>query len=286
MNAVRSEPRCWAALLREGAARLEAAGVPGAAGDARRLLAHAAGVDPGRLILLLPEDCSPEGAREFDRLIARRTLREPVSHLIGRREFFGRSFEVGPTVLDPRPETETLVVQALGADFETVLDLGTGTGCILLTLLCERRHARGTGIDLSGDALAVAERNAATLKLTSRTDLGISDWFDDVEGRFDLIVSNPPYIATSQMAALAPELRRFEPRVALEGGEDGLDAYRIIVTGAATHLSPGGRLMVEIGPTQGHAVAALFEQQGARDIHVYADLDGRDRVVTGRWSGC
>jgi len=265
--------------------RLAAAGIDSAPAEARRIMAAALQAPADRLSLMRTEPLPPEAEDRLAGLAARRCAREPLAQILGQRAFFRHEFRVTADVLDPRPETETLVEAALGAPFSRVLDLGTGSGCILLSLLAARSDARGLGTDISEPALAVARGNARALGLDGRARWQRADWFAGLAGGFDLIVSNPPYIATSQMTALAPELRRFEPRVALEGGEDGLDAYRIIVTGAAAHLSPGGRLMVEIGPTQGHAVAALFEQQGARDIHVHPDLDGRDRAVTGRWSG-
>ncbi|SDY08950.1 peptide chain release factor N(5)-glutamine methyltransferase [Citreimonas salinaria] len=269
-------------LLAEATARLQAAGVPDAARDARRLLAHALGVAQGRLTLVLGDPVTADGAARFDALVARRSAREPVSHLTGTRTFWGRDFIVTPDVLDPRPETETLVAAALQAPFARVLDLGTGSGCILLTLLAERPVARGAGCDLSEAALAVAARNREALGLGDRATLRAGDWFAALEAgtaRFDLIVSNPPYIAASEMPALAPETRDHEPRGALTDEGDGLAAYRTIAAGAGAWLVPGGRLMVEIGPTQAGAVAALFGGAGLADVAVLPDMDGRDRVV-------
>ncbi|MHC0052691.1 peptide chain release factor N(5)-glutamine methyltransferase [Actibacterium sp. D379-3] len=261
-------------------ARLRAAGIADAPRDARRLLAHAMGVAADRLTLVLPDPLTPQAETAFEAAIARRAAREPVSHITGRRVFFGRDFHVGPAVLDPRPETETLIELALAAPFSRVLDLGTGSGCILLTLLAERPGATGLGVDLSPAALAVARGNAARLGLVGA--FALSDWFSAVTGRFDLIVSNPPYIAADEMAALSPELGH-EPEMALTPGGDGLDAYRAIAAGAPAHLAPGGRLLVEIGPTQAHAVSALFARAGLENISTHPDLDGRDRVVAATW---
>ncbi|WP_323020183.1 peptide chain release factor N(5)-glutamine methyltransferase [Pararhodobacter sp.] len=272
-------------ILREALAqavqRLDAAGIADAPRDARLLLAHALGIAPDRLTLVLRD---PAGAEQavFGEAIARRAAREPVSHITGRRLFWGRAFHVTADVLDPRPETETLIAEALGAPFTRLLDLGTGSGAILLTLLAERPAARGLGCDLSPAALAVAEGNAATLGLSGRAEFRQGDWFGPVEGRFDLIVSNPPYIAEAEMAGLAPEVLR-EPRMALTPGGDGLDAYRAIARGAGAHLTPGGRLMVEIGPTQGAAVAGLMAAAGLQGIALHPDFDGRDRVVSAHW---
>ena len=272
-----------AEALRAGAARLAAAGIEGAAGDARVLLCHASGIAPGRLTLHLQDALAPEAERRFADALAARAARQPVAQITGQRLFWGRAFRVTPDVLDPRPETEVLVAAALEAPFERVLDLGTGSGAILLSLLADRPMARGIGIDLSPAALAVARANATALGLAARADLRQSDWFAGVaETEFDLIVSNPPYIADDEMAGLAPEVRDWEPRLALTPGGDGLDAYRHIAARAAGHLVPGGRLMVEIGPTQGPAVAGLFQAAGLRDVQVRPDLDGRDRVVIAR----
>ncbi|MGB8621991.1 MAG: peptide chain release factor N(5)-glutamine methyltransferase, partial [Paracoccaceae bacterium] len=231
-----------------------------------------------RLTLVLPEPLAPDAQARFDSMIARRTGREPVSHITGTRAFYGRDFRVTAAVLDPRPDTETLIDHVLAGCFSSVLDLGTGSGCILLTLLAERPGATGLGVDLSDAALCVARENAARLGVTTAEFIG-SDWFDAVKGRFDLIVANPPYIAAAEMSDLAPEVRDWEPRMALCPGDDGLSAYRSILSGATAHLAPGGRVLVEIGASQGQAVAGLFRQAGLDNIAVHADLGGKDRVV-------
>lgn len=262
---------------------LAAAGVPDAARDARRLLAHAIGTAPGRLTLVLPEPLSAEARLAFDRLVTRRAAREPVSHLTGVRAFYGRDFIVTGDVLDPRPETETLIEAALAEPFADVLDLGTGSGCILLTLLAEDSRARGLGVDISPAACRVALRNARALGVDARTQLRVSDWTSDVTGSFDLIVANPPYIAREEMPDLAPEVRDWEPRMALTDEGDGLGAYRVIMSSAPAFLRPGGRLIVEIGPSQASAVRTLAEAAGLSGVAVIADLDGRDRVIVAHW---
>ena len=198
----------------------------------------------------------------------------------GRRLFWGQSFRVTRDTLDPRPETETLVAEALKEPFLKMLDLGTGTGCILLSCLKGMPMARGVGTDLSAAALAVAMANARDLGLDGRAVFLQSDWFSAVPGTFDLIVSNPPYIAADEMAGLAPEVRDWEPHLALTPGGDGLEPYRIIAREAPSHLVEGGRLLVEIGPTQAAAVSELFAEQGLQNIRVLPDMDGRDRVVS------
>lgn len=267
------------AALRAAILRLAGAGIDEPARDARRLLAHALHLEPDRLTLHLQDLLDPEAAARFEAALAAREARQPVSQITGTRLFWGRSFRVTRDVLDPRPETETLIETALEAPFATVLDLGTGSGAILLTLLAERPAARGLGTDLSPEALAVAESNAQALGLAGRAQFQTADWFAGIEGQFDLIVSNPPYIAEAEMAGLSPEVRDWEPHLALTPGGDGLDAYRAIAAAAPAHLSPGGRLLVEIGPTQGPAVSALFAAEGLSGLRVEADLDGRDRVV-------
>ncbi|TNC73375.1 peptide chain release factor N(5)-glutamine methyltransferase [Rubellimicrobium roseum] len=267
-----------AEALARGVRQLREAGVPDAAADARRLLAHAMGVAPGRLTLVLPEVISPAMAESYDSILAQRITRRPVSHLLGTRLFWGREFVVTPDVLDPRPETEILVAAALEEPFGRVLDLGTGSGCILLSLLADRPEATGVGLDLSPAALEVARTNAARLGVADRVQLRPSDWFAAAEGRFDLIVSNPPYIALNEMPDLEPEVRDWEPRLALTDEADGLDAYRAILSGVGPYLASGGRLAVEHGPTQASAIAALGTAQGLGRPEIRRDFDGRDRV--------
>ncbi len=270
------------AALSAGAARLAGAGIDGAGGDARRLMAHALGVAVDRLILHTGDALSPGAASRFDDALSRRLARQPVAQIVGERMFWGRRFAVTPDVLDPRPETEVLVHLALAEPFDRVLDLGTGSGCILVSLLAERPDARGVGSDLSVAALEVAGVNAAAHGVDARLILTPSDWFADLGGTYDLIVSNPPYIAASEMPALDPEVRDWEPRGALTDEGDGLAAYRAIAAGAVAHLALAGRLLVEIGPTQAAAVVALFRGAGLTQVAVHPDMDGRDRVVSAR----
>nr|WP_010396833.1 peptide chain release factor N(5)-glutamine methyltransferase [Paracoccus sp. TRP] len=269
-----------AEALRQGARRLAAAGVPGAADDARLLLAHILDVPRHRLTGALAAPLPSEMLRRFDAVIAARAERQPVSQILGRRAFWKHEFRVTRDTLDPRPETETLVEAALAEPFSSVLDLGTGTGAILISLLAERPGVRGTGTDISAKALEVAKENA--YKMNVSANFLESDWFMAITETFDLIVSNPPYIALDEMGDLVPEVQKWEPRQALTDEADGLTAYRAIAAGAPAHLSPGGRLMVEIGPTQGAAVAGLMRAAGLIDVRILPDLDGRDRVVCAR----
>jgi release factor glutamine methyltransferase len=262
-----------------GIKTLKEAGVEGAPRDARRLMSFALDIVPDRLTLHLHDPIPADASARFDAAIAARAARHPVSHITGVRAFWGREFRVTKDTLDPRPETEILIDAALQDPFETVLDLGLGTGCILLTLLAERPSARGVGGDISAAALRVASENAARFGLVERADLRLSDWFEDITGQFDLITSNPPYIAQDEMAALSPEVRLHEPHLALTPGGDGLGPYRIIAAQAALYLRPQGRVLVEIGPTQGQAVSEFFRTAGFADVSVLHDFDGRDRVV-------
>ena len=249
--------------------------------DARVLAADVAGVAPGRMTLLAPEEASADALRRFDDHVAARAGGLPVARVIGRAAFWGRDFAVDAHVLVPRPETETLIAAALDADWRTLVDLGTGSGCIAVTLLAERPAASGHAVDLSAAALAVAARNAAAHGVAARFTSAASDWWAAVDGRFDLIASNPPYVAAGEMAGLSREVLA-EPRLALTPGGDGLDAYRAIAPGVADHLSPGGTCLLEIGPSQAAAVSDLLRDAGARHVDVLRDMDGRDRVVRGR----
>lgn len=253
------------ALLREGAAILADAGI----------------ADAGREARLISRALKPEDAAAFLALIKQRAARVPLSHLLGYRDFYEHRFVVSADVLDPRPDTETLIVAALEEPFTRVLDLGTGSGCVLLSLLAAQHAAKGVGTDISDAALGVATQNRTQLGLQDRAALLRSDWFEAVDGTFDLIVSNPPYIAAAEMDNLQPEVRLHEPRMALTDEADGLSCYRKISAEAATYLKPNGRLMFEIGPTQAAAVLAMLQDAGFERIRVVLDLDGRDRVVLG-----
>lgn len=273
-----------AEALMTATARLRAAGVDDPARDARVLLAHAARIDATRVTLIAPEDLAPDIEDRFEHLVSLRAIRVPVSHLVGERAFYGRRFKISRDVLDPRPETETLIEAALAVPFQSVLDLGTGSGCILVTLLAEQPDAHGIGVDISTAACLQASANAVLHRVNERADIRQSDWFENVKGKFDLIVSNPPYLAADEMQDVAPELREHEPRLALTDESDGLSAYRIIAAQAQDHLTPGGRVLVEIGWRQGADVKAIFVSHGWQDVAVLPDLDGRDRVILAQWA--
>ncbi|NBV23813.1 MAG: peptide chain release factor N(5)-glutamine methyltransferase [Proteobacteria bacterium] len=219
-------------------------------------------------------------------LVQRRARHEPLQHLVGSTSFYGLEIAVSPAALIPRPETETLVELALAAlarrgPSPTVLDFGTGTGCIAIALAKESPAAAIHALDLSETALALARRNAATHQLTERIRFHLGDGFAGLppELRFDLIVSNPPYIPAAEIATLQPEVRDFDPRLALDGGADGLDFYRCLATDAAAWLAAGGGLFAEFGDGQAEAIKQLFNAAGWEKTAIHADLTGRPRVV-------
>lgn len=246
--------------------------------DARILVAHAAGIGVDRLTLHVGETLLPPAELHLMTMLDQRAQYQPIAQITGQRLFWGRMFRVTPDTLDPRPETETLVAAALERPFTNMLDLGTGTGCILLSCLADMPDAHGTGTDISPAVLAVAQHNAARLHIT-RATFQLSDWLQNIDGRYDLITSNPPYIATDEMPHLSPDVRNWEPHLALTPGGDGLSAYRSIATQSPARLMAGGRLLLEIGPTQGQAVSAMLAKAGLTNITIRPDMDGRDRVV-------
>jgi release factor glutamine methyltransferase len=252
--------------------------------DARLLLCHAAGLSHEAYVAGLNNALAPAAAAQFGIYVERRLSGEPVSHIVGFREFYGRVFRIDASTLDPRPDTETLVEAALAmVDRETplrVLDLGTGSGCILITLLAELPRASGVGVDVSQPALEQARANADALGVGGRASFVASDWLEAIEGSFDLVVANPPYLSPADMAALSREVRNHDPGTALDGGPDGLSAYRRIVPGLGKALRPGGFALFEIGHTQAEAVSGLLAGAGLALAEApWRDLAGRPRVV-------
>lgn len=274
-----------AEAARAAVPRLAAAGVENPAREARLLLRWASGLGAAELSAALGAEMGAEEAARFSRGLARRAGREPLSHILGWREFWGRRFEIGPEALDPRPDTEALIGWALeGAAPRRIIDLGVGSGCILLTLLSEWPAARGLGVDASEAALALAGRNARMLGLSDRTRLERGDWLSGEVETAELIVANPPYLDAADMAALQPELLH-EPALALDGGADGLDAYRAILCDLPRALAPGGAALFEIGATQADAVTALLREVGARNVTSRRDLAGKPRVLRATFDG-
>lgn len=274
------------AALAEGAARLAAAGVEGARRDARLLLADAAGLEPGALTAWPERPLAPAARRRYERHLARRAAREPVARILGRREFWSLPFALSPATLDPRPDSETLVEGLLACLPERgrplrLLDLGTGSGCLLLALLSELPAAWGLGIDRSAAAAATARRNAAALGLAERAAFLVGDWaaaLADAAG-FDLVVSNPPYIAREALATLDPEVLEHDPRDALDGGPDGLEAYRALSHQLPRLLRPGGWAAVEIGADQADSAAAALGAGSLAAPRLLRDLAGHPRAL-------
>lgn len=263
-----------------GAKHLDTAKVPSARRDVAVLLQWVLSIDAATMLAYGDMPLSEGEAVAFGAAIQRRASREPVSHIVGGREFWGRWFEVTADVLDPRPETEILISAALnGPKPERVLDLGLGSGCILGTLLAEWGGASGVGVDLSEAALAVAGRNMDSLGVTSRVELQQGDWLSGVAGTFDLITCNPPYITEEEMAVLSPEVAGHEPHMALTPGGDGLEPYRLLAPKLIAYLNEGGRVLFEIGPKQAQDVSDIFVAAGWSTPEIHRDFDGRDRCL-------
>jgi release factor glutamine methyltransferase len=254
------------------------------------LLARAAGLSAEQLIARGAEPAPAAVAQRLRELTARRVLREPMAYILGEREFWGLPFKVSPAVLVPRPDSETLIEAALALMPDRqrswrILDLGLGSGCLLLTLLREYPNASGVGLEISDEALAVAQANAEALGVAARArlisgDWRQADWQRRMGGPFDLLVSNPPYIEAAAIEGLMPEVARFEPKVALDGGPDGLVAYRTIATAAPHLVVPGGRLLVEAGEGQAAEISRIFASAGLAIEVPWKDLAGIDRVVS------
>lgn len=279
-------PVTLAAVLRDAAKKLRTAGVDDAMTDARILAAHA--------LRLSREDMLREPHREiaaadlhiFDDMISRRCGREPVARILGRREFRSLSFRLAPDTLEPRPDSEAIVEAAvdygnriLGARPLRVLDIGTGTGCLLIAVLNELPDSTGVGTDIADGAVETANRNAGDHGLSDRAMFICTDWTDGVAGSFDLVVSNPPYIETAEIVSLAPEVSDHDPLKALDGGADGLDAYRVIAARLGQLLAPTGAAVCEIGSTQRDAVAAIFAAKGFSLVETRDDFGGHPRAL-------
>lgn len=266
-----------------GRKTLEEAQVTDADVDARLLLEYVCHTD--RNALLVHGDRAVEELSFFcyEKYIEKRAERIPLQQLLHEQEFMGLSFYVDEHVLIPRQDTEILVEEVMREPYDgaRILDLCTGSGCILLSLLHYSNASSGVGVDLSGEALSVAKENAERLGLTGRVEWIEGDLFNGVEGSFDILVSNPPYICSGGIPMLEPEVRVHEPLMALDGGEDGLLFYRRIVEQAGACLVPGGRLYFEIGYDQGEAVAELLKTHGYKEVHVIRDFAGQNRVVCG-----
>ena len=277
----------WRELLADAARRIAAAGIENAAFEARLLIGHATGLPVERLVMQRDETVPAAAVAAAAAAVARRCTREPAAQIIGHREFWGLRFAVSRDVLTPRPDSETLVEAVLAALPDRnrpfrLLDLGVGSGCLALALLSELPRARGLGTDISPGALAVARQNAQALGLASRMGFRLTDWAHGVVGAFDIVVSNPPYIRSIELRRLDPEVSTFEPRRALDGGSDGLVAYRRLAVEIPSLLRPGGLVALEVGLGQAGAVAYLLDRKGLSGLHTRRDLGGIKRVVVAR----
>ena len=269
---------------------LRDAGIVGAAGDARLLVEAAAGCSRRDLVAEPGRRLTADGAARLAAMLTRRRAREPVSRILGSRGFYGRDFVITPDVLDPRPETETLIDTALSIAAREgwttspirILDIGTGSGCLLVTLLAELPQATGLGTDVSAEALAVAETNARRHGVADRAKWRRARSLAGIDGRFDLVVSNPPYIPSGDIGQLAPEVRLYDPRTALDGGSDGLAVYREIFGGIQDRVGPGS-ILVEVGAGQARSVIASMDAalscEKRTQPATYCDLAGHTRCV-------
>lgn len=278
-------------LVQDAVLRLRLSGVEGPRRDAELIVGHVLGLERASIIARGDDAVDAAAAARIEALAAERAGRRPMAQILGRREFWSLTFKVTEATLDPRPDTETLVEAVLAViglrrwQRLRILDLGTGTGCILAALLTECPAAQGTGVDRSPAAAAVARENMAALGLDRRASIVEGDWCAGLSGPFDVIVSNPPYIPEADLARLAPEVRLFEPRGALTPGGDGLGAYRAILGQIGGVSAPGAIVGFEVGIGQSEAVAALMEGAGLGPVTVRPDLAGIGRAVLGRAAG-
>jgi release factor glutamine methyltransferase len=279
--------------VRQATRELEGAGVDRAGTDARRLVAAALELSAAQLLGWPEQPLSADATRRLRGYLDRRRTREPVSRILGERDFYGRTFAISPATLDPRPDSETLIDATLDLARSEgwmsaplrLLDVGTGSGCLLLTLLCELPKATGIGTDINQSALEVARANACRLGLADRAEWLMADALDGIAGNFDILIANPPYVRSGEIAALEPEVRKFDPMAALDGGADGLELYRRILAGIPT-VVPDGWLVLEVGYDQADAVVGLLAVGGcATDlatVRFYRDVTGRRRCVAAK----
>jgi release factor glutamine methyltransferase len=270
--------------LDRAASRLRRAGIETARLDARLLLAEALECQVEAIVAWPELVLSPRECNAVEALVSRRERREPLAQILGRREFWSLPFTTSPSTLTPRPDSETVIEAALAlipdrARALRILDLGTGTGCLLLALLSEYAQATGVGTDISIDCVQVAAANAAALSLSGRARFVVANWDDGLTGEFDLIVSNPPYIPEGEIESLEPEVRTYGPRLALTGGADGLAAYRALMPRLSSRLTRSGVAVFEVGVNQAESVESLAREAGLEPLRRFRDLGGVDRCV-------
>ena len=271
-------------LLIASQAKLRECGISDPIRDARLLLADCLELRSQNLNLLNDSYISEIKISKFRRMVKERCKRKPVSKILGYRSFWGRDFEINENVLDPRGDTETLIELILDCKFENMLELGTGSGAIAITVLAERPEVTCVATDISEYALKTASTNSKRHGVESRLKLLHSNWFEKISGSFDVIVSNPPYISSEEYAQLSAEVVKYDPKISLTLGGDGLEAYREILSQALEKLSENGHIFLEIGYTQANAVGHLFREAGFQQIKVHKDLGSRDRVISAKAS--
>ena len=271
-------------LLIASQAKLRECGISDPIRDARLLLADCLELRTQNLNLLNDSYISEIKISKFRRMVKERCKRKPVSKILGYRSFWGRDFEINENVLDPRGDTETLIELILDCKFENMLELGTGSGAIAITVLAERPEVTCVATDISKYALKTASANSKRHGVESRLKLLHSNWFEKISGSFDVIVSNPPYISSEEYAQLSAEVVKYDPKISLTLGGDGLEAYREILSQALEKLSKNGHIFLEIGYTQANAVGHLFREAGFQQIKVHKDLGSRDRVISAKAS--
>ena len=270
------------ALIARGTSALDQGGISNATRDARLLAAHVCDIDPSRVTLHEMDKVSEAVIARFDDAITQRLNHRPVSRIIGVRQFWGRNFQVTDDVLDPRGDTETLIAEALQTPAKRILDLGTGSGILGITLAAEQVDAVVVVTDISKAALVVAKTNAKRHDVEDRIEFIESDWFDSLHGKFDLIISNPPYIGENELEGLESDVIDYDPIIALTPGGDGIAPYRIIAGQAPNYLNENGRVIVEIGHLQGKDVKNLFLQAGFSGVQILQDLEGKDRAIVAK----
>jgi len=270
-------------VLADTTIKLSRSGIEGAARDARILTAYALETQISELSIMTNEKVSEKIISKLEKLILRRIDREPVSKILGAREFWGRSFFINENVLDPRGDTETLIDFVIEKPVTSVLELGTGSGAIAVTLACEWKEVHVTALDISEDALSLAKINAEKFNVQNKIDFLKSDWFEAVKGSFDLIISNPPYIGLIEKDEISTEVIKYDPEIALFAGHDGLDAYKKIIPNLAKFLNPDGFVVLEIGASQSNQVKNMMNVVGLINTQIVKDLSGNDRLVAAKF---
>ena len=269
-------------VLADTAIKLSKSGIEGASRDARILTAFAFEIPISELSLKINEQVSEKIIAELEKLILRRIDREPISKILGRREFWGRSFSINENVLDPRSDTETLIDFVIEKPVKSVLELGTGSGAIAITLACEWKEVHITATDISEDALSLAKINAEKFNVENKIHFLKSDWFEAVKGTFDLIISNPPYIGLIERDEISNEVKKYDPEISLFAGPDGFDAYKTIIPNLKKFLNSDGFVVLETGAFQSNRVKNLMNAVGLIDTKIVKDLSGKDRLIAAK----